>query len=302
MVLLIAAAGCTDPADLSRFLPPEVDGWRAVSPDGRYDGETLYEYIDGGAEVYRALNVRTVYARRYVKENAPEIIVDLFDMGTARDAFGAYHHDLRDGPSAGLGQESEQDEAALALWKGRYYLSIMALDDTPEVRRAVRTLAARVSAAIDEEGSPPELRQLLPEEGLIAGRVHYFHDHHSLGRYHAVAADNLLGLGERTEGLLAAYRPEAAGPDGADPYALLLVGYPSGAEAHAARDRFGERHLPDVDVRGVGRTGEGRWAAARAEGHLLIAVLDAPTRAEAEGMLERVLGRLGRGSGSSGGT
>jgi hypothetical protein len=300
-MMLLVASGCTGPTDLARFLPPEVDGWRADSPDGRYDGETLYEYIDGGAEVYRALNVRAICARRYVKEQAPEIIADLFDMGTSRDAFGAYHHDLRDGPSAGLGQESEQDEAALALWKGRYYLSIMALDDTPEVRRAVRTLAARISEAIDEEGSPPELRRLLPEEGLIAGRVHYFHDHHSLGRYHAVAADNLLGLGGQTEGLLVAYRPEAAGPEGADPYALLLVGYPSGAEAHAARDRFGERYLPESADRGVGRSGEERWTAVRAEGHLLIAVLDAPAQDAAERMLERVLGRLGRGSGSSGG-
>jgi hypothetical protein len=302
LMMLIIASGCSDPTDLARFLPPEVDGWRAVPPDGRYDGETLFEYIDGGAEVYRALNVRAVCARRYVKEHAPEIIADLYDMGTSRDAFGAYHHDLRDGPAAGLGQESEQDGETLALWKGRYYLSIMALDDTPGVRRAVRSLAARISEAITEEGSPPGLLRLLPEDGLIAGRVHYFHDHHSLGRYHAVAGDNLLGLSERTEGLLAAYRPEEAGPEGVARYALLLIGYPTAAEARAARDRFRERHQADTDARGVGRTGDGPWTAARAEGPLLIAVLDAPARDEAAGMLERVLGRQpGGGDGSPGG-
>jgi hypothetical protein len=293
-MVVIAAAGCSGPAEMPELLPTEVRGWKAEPPDGLYDADTLYEYIDGGAEVYRALNVRRVLGRRYLSPEGPEIIADLFDMGSARDAFGAYHHDLREGEPAGIGRESEYLEGSLAFWKGPYFVSIIALGESEEARAAVLELGQDIAGRIREEGEPPVLLGLLPEKGILPGHTRYFHNHESLGRHLPLPGDNPLELDERSEGLLARYVPVARSGGETPAATLLLVRFP---EAGAAR-RAGET-LADLLVRGtgpeeVGQSEGGSWTATRAEGKTLIAVLGAASSEEADRLLEETLERLAR--------
>ena len=52
------------------LLPAEIQGFKPGGRDEIYSFDNLFKLIDGGAEVYRALNVRTVLDRRYVKKDA----------------------------------------------------------------------------------------------------------------------------------------------------------------------------------------------------------------------------------------
>ena len=72
-------------------------GNRQAGKESPVTADTLFDFIDGGAEVYRSFNVQRVVSRRYGRTGAPDLMADLFDMGSSRDAFGAYHHDIRDG-------------------------------------------------------------------------------------------------------------------------------------------------------------------------------------------------------------
>ncbi len=282
-----------------RPVPREHHGWVLQEPLEVYGADNLYDYIDGGAEVYRALNVRSVVAARYVKPGAPEILADLFDMGSSSDAFGAYHHDLRDGAEAGIGQESEIAESSLSFWKGRYFVSILALGTGAEIRSAVTGLGKAVAERIRDGGAPPQLRRFLPESGLLRGQVHYFHDDRLLDRRFSIAEGNVLRLGARTEGLLARYSGSDFGGKGERAYAVLVVRYPSESEANAARRSLLASCAGEVEPGGVCRWREGTWAAARASGALLAAVLGAPLRSQAERTLDAIGRRIeGRGDGA----
>jgi hypothetical protein len=312
IVKLASTSSTTD--DLAALLPTEVDGYRAEQPDGVYDAETLFDYINGGAEVYRSFNVRQVVGRRYRKDGAPEIVADLFDMGSAADAYGAYHHEIRDGSDPGIGQEAELTEGYLAFWKGRFFVSIVAFDADEATSAAVSAIGRAIDQAIVDPGVPPDLVGLLPEQGLLADQVHYFHDqqclrmHLNLGAHLDAAADasadatDLLALGPQTEGIVARYRRAGAAPPSSPPVddgtggaspseaastgaalALLIVRYPSVAEAAAAHARLRGRYLQSADADGIAQTAEGsrgapKYAAARLRGALLIGVFDAPSR------------------------
>jgi hypothetical protein len=290
--MLMAFTGNAAASDSDGMFPPEVHGWKPEGPDGLYDAGSLYDYIDGGAEVYRQLNVRAVRARRYVKEGSPEIIADLFEMESAADAFGAYHHDTRKEEPAGIGQESEYDSGALAYWKGRYFVSIISLDETPEARLAVLDLGRRVAEGIREEGSPPGLMRFLPEKDLLEAETRYFHTHLSLNRYYFVSERNPLNLGPGTEGLLARYRVTSPESADAPPYMLLLVAYPSTADAREALRQLREELHGDAGVEGASQASSGAWTGARVIERVLVAVLDAPSGAEGKRVLEEVAGRL----------
>lgn len=252
-----------DRHELARLLPDDVRGWAPDRADGFYDHATLYELIDGGAEVYRALNVRAVLSRQYVKPAAPDLIVDIFDMGSAADAYGAFHHDMREGEDAGVGDESEAFGGSIAFWRDRYFVSEVALDDDTETCDAMRELGLVITAAIPSAGQAPPLVQSLPREGLVASQIHYFHDKALLDRHLFVGHENVLDLDRRTEGVVARYRIGQPGDAGDPSTALLLVLYP--AAERAARARRGLAGAPDL-------------SESATRGKLLAAVFGAPSQ------------------------
>ncbi len=228
---------------LEEILPDEVRGWYTIDRGRVFDRETLFELIDGSAEVYRSLNVRAVLNRTYQKEGAPNIIVDLFDMGSSADAFGAFHHDIREGEDVGVGSESELQGGSLFMWKDRYFVSAIAFDDDTPTCDALGELGRMVTEAIPGDEGPPDLVGLLPSGGLVKSQIHYFHDQFLFARYLTMPGENPLGLDGDTEGVVARYRTSEDGLEKDVTAALILVRYPSARLAKTAKARLEEAAL-----------------------------------------------------------
>ncbi len=287
---MVAATGFANTSSLAAMFPAEIQGWKPAESDAIYDSETLFKYINGGAEIYRSFNVQTVLARRYTKNGEPDIIADLFDMGSSEDAYGIYYHDLREGSEAGIGQGSELMESSLFFWKGRYFVSVMALGESKDTRGAVLDLGKAMAQAITDEGNEPDLLRLLPEKERLANQVYYFHDHHCLNAHYSLSGENLLDLSRQTEGILARYKPASAINSQADTltFALLLIRYTTIAEAQKGYENFRLRYLTDADSQGMARTENSNWNAARLKDRILVAVLEAPSKGEIQRIISEV--------------
>lgn len=280
---------------LKKLLPESMMGWSPKEEDGVYTADTLFDLIDGGAEVYRALNVRTILSRRYAREGEPDIIIDVFDMGCASDAFGAYHHDMREGESAGVGQGSEFLDSSLYFWKGQYFVSLISFDETDESGKALKAFAKSIADAIPSEGELPELVRLLPEKGLVKKRIHYFHDQMLLDRHYFLSEENILMLSKKTEGVIAGYNSEGLTVlRGMNPKhkplatVLLLIKYPDRNLSKKAYYSFMKNYLPDADANarvGADHTG---WTAAAMEGDLVMVLFDAVTADEVDRIFTEV--------------
>lgn len=274
--------------------PEEIGGWSAQGPETRYGPESLHLYIDGAAEVYLAFGVHEARTRAYTHPVGGGILADIFDMGSAENAFGAYHHDLRLGTPAGIGNESDRTDTAVAFWKGRYFVALTALQDNPVTREGLFALAAAIARGLSAAGAPPDLAGLLPRDGLIPSRIHFLTDHRLLNRHFFLADDDLLGFSKGARAVLGAYRaPEAGGEIGA--HRILVVRYPSLREAESGRERLVRTLLPEAGADGLAPLEPGGWAGARLLGRHLIAVFDAPTRETARKALEDTL-RLAAGA------
>ena len=291
-VALLTGAGCAYDWD-NRVLPPEETlGWKAVEADRVYDADGLYEYMNGAAEVYRALDVQGVLTRRYAREGQPEILCDLYDMGSDAGAYGAYHHNSRKGRDAGIGRESELVEGALAFWKGPYYAHLMTFERTEESEVAMLNLARAMAQSIAEEGEIPGIVQALPERGLVGEEIHYFHTALSLNAHCFVADENILHLDAETEAVLAHYQaeiPPDAGPEMGG-YILLLIRYPEEAAAANALQSFLGAYLPDADSKGMAQNENDQWTGAIQRKGFVCIVFDAFSHA----LAGRVLGEAMR--------
>ena len=275
---------------LDSLLPETMQGWKARKPDHEYTFDTLFDLIDGGAEVYRSLNVRKVLDRRYTKEGAADIIVDLFDMGSSRDAFGAFHHDMREDADVGVGMESEYQGSFLFFWKDRYFISVVALEETPETREVVLTLGHTIAARIPRPGTEPDIVKLLPSKGLQREQIYYFHDLESLERRYSIGKGNPLHLSKETEGILARYSVAdvPAVKEGQPLAVFLIVAYASRSAVLAAEKDFSAVYLNRAKSGTLVQLPTKGWAGICRKDTHLFAVLESPDRATARRLLDSV--------------
>ncbi len=277
---------------LQALLPDQVEGWKAEGPGEVCDRDGLFDLINGGAEVYRELNVQAVLDRSYAKAKAADLIVDLFDMGSPTDAYAAYRNDIREEAGvAGVGVESEYQGGTLFFWKGRYFVSLVALQETENTKAALVALGRHIDRAIPEAGKPPELVRELPQQGLDQSQLYFFHTHRSLARRYPLAEDNLLGLSAQTEVVLARYPGDDSGPT-----LLLLVRYPRVAQATAALEQLRLRRFAGKP--GIHRSPTGRHEGAAQHDAKLALVLEAKN----EKTVTDLLGKLASPTRRKGGT
>jgi hypothetical protein len=273
-----------DAQRLGQLIPRTIGPWLSEA-DEVYDGETIFDYIDGAGEVYRSYNMRLVVARRFHKDGKPDIVVDLFDMGSSADAFGVFTHDL-EGEDAGIGQGSTYKGGLLSFWKDRYFGSVYAEEETPETKGLVLELGRLIAAAVPKEGPKPALLAALPVDGLATGRVRFFHTHLVLNYHFFVADTNILLLDQTTKAVLAPY------DRGKGKSHLLLIDYGGAGKAAAARDSFAAAYMPEAAKKEIVRTENGKWTAVRAAGSVVAVIFDAASEAGVVAFLDEIEANL----------
>ena len=270
---------------LSASLPGQIGIWTAQPKDRIYDPETIFSYIDGAGEVYRAYNMRSCLSRRYTSPNAPAIVLDIFDMGTSEDAFGVFTHD-RDGRAVGVGQGALYRPGWLSFWKGRFFVSIYTEEETEATKEAISELSRVVASHIRDQGPKPGILLKLPPEGLQSRSIRYLH-HHTLLNYHYYLADeNILNLGPQTDAVLAVYQRSGKRAH------LLFVSYPNVDKAAEAHKTLLRHYLPEAGSTEAVLLEDGKWSAAGLKNKFVTVVLEADTRPLAENLLRQVLDTL----------
>ncbi|MGE5239179.1 MAG: DUF6599 family protein [Chloroflexota bacterium] len=264
-----------------------VQGWKWDGIQAFYDRDTLYQYIDGAAEVYLAYNFQHAEARRYLKEGRPSIVAELYQMKSSQDAFGLFSLERQD-PEAGIGQGSELGGGMLRFWKGRYFASLFAEGEGRDLDEALLLLGRMLAASIGDTGEPPRLLRFLAElpQGQTPERVCFVRSHIVLNRCYFISHQNILNLGPEVEALIVRL-------PGAGSTARMFLGrYPSEPLARSAFLSFRSAYMPDSRDRALVRTEDGRWTKAECHREFVVIVFGASERAEAERLVASTVAKL----------
>jgi hypothetical protein len=264
--------------DLQAKLPGQVGRWSAQTGDRVFDEKTIFSYIDGAAEVYRAYNFKRCLSRRYTTLKGPAIILDVFEMGSSEDAFGVFTHDL-DGTNVAVGQDGRLRPGWLSFWKAHFFVSIYMEEETAAAEQAVMELGRLVADKITGNSTTPEIIDLLPPVGLKSDTIRYMHHFIVLNYHYYLSDENILNISAETDAVLAEYQTENQSAR------MLLVKYPTAEMAVKARAAFLRHYLPDADKKGMGLLENNKWAAVNINEKLLVIVLEADSRRLAEQLL-----------------
>jgi len=266
--------------NLYSILPAELDGWKKAESTATYDRSNLFDYIDGGAELYISYNFQRLLAVRYKGTGDEEIVIDIFDMGNSYDAFGVFSHG-REREDGLVGQGSEYNAGLLTFWKDRFYVSILAYPETQAKKELVLSLGRKLADAVPKEGELPPVIGLLPRADLVPESIRYFHHHIWLNSHFFIANENILLIDDKTEAVLAKYKTDDK------PVHLLVALYPDKATAKKAEQSFLQNYLPDASG-GMAQLPDGRWTACRIRENRLAVVFNAPSRENALSYLDRI--------------
>jgi hypothetical protein len=280
-IALKSARPGDDQIDLGDLLPHEINGWKAADEDKLFDAKTIFDYINGAGEIYRAFNFKTLLARQFAKEGQPNIIADLFDMGSAKDAFGIFSHSLEEEEIA-IGQGATYMGGLLSFWKGRFFVSLYSEEETEEAKEALFELAKGIAESIKDEGKIPGIVSLFPPENLDRTKIRYFHNYIILNYHFFIADENILFLDQETDAALGLYEK-----NGERSY-LLLVRYPEEEKAKKAYDNFLAVYMPDAERANMVKTEDGKWTATRLDRNLVSVIFSALTEAQAKKILDQV--------------
>jgi hypothetical protein len=282
LILVFSFTAMIDGQMITQLLPENPAGWKTSLDDRIYTPESLYDYIDGGAELYLSFNMIEV-ASRIIAMDEAEIRIEIFDMSSSSDAFGVFSH-TRTRDEKQYGQGSQYFTGALIFWKANYYIAITANDENDEIIQAMQSLAKQIEQKIGQTGELPGITKLLPPENLLEDGFIYFHHYIWLNSYYYISNENLLNIDNHTSALMAKYG------DRENRYYLLLVEYPGESEAGEAYKNL-LTELFDNRQEVIRLEDEG-WIGARINGRYLTAVFDAPSAENVNKLLDLCTERI----------
>jgi hypothetical protein len=147
------------------FAFPGVDGWSLSGQPQGFSPDTLYEYIDGGADLYLKYEFQELQVAEYRKDKA-SVTVEVYRHRDARQAFGIYSQERL--PSADfvvLGTQGYYESTVLNFLQDRYYVKMSSENTGAEDREVLLAFGEQVSRALGGTASLPGILSALPTEG-----------------------------------------------------------------------------------------------------------------------------------------
>ncbi len=166
-------------ADVISLLPVlHGSDWIVEFAPETYTPDNLHEYINGEAELYKKYDMVGMATASYRHKNNPNLTftVDIYDMGTALNAFGIYSYYRRpDMTFADIGEQAIISEVSVRFWKGQYFVNMVGGAVDTSIAKALPQWAATIADGITALPHPEEL-SLLDFENQIPNSLTYKRD------------------------------------------------------------------------------------------------------------------------------
>lgn len=198
--LTAALCVCVSPAPSFGETPVETlipspfcaEGWHLDGKVQVYTRDTLYDYINGEAELFYPYGFSSLASGFYRrKADGAALVADVYRMGSSLDAFGIYaHYRGRDASVAPVGAGGFLTESQLMSYQDRYFVRISVSGDVLPGSDAFLSCAKAISARLPADVSEPRELALIRLPSVVPQTERYI-------------AESLLGYRFFRKGLIA---------------------------------------------------------------------------------------------------
>jgi hypothetical protein len=158
-----------DRAESASYLPESIDSLdlQRESEIATYRGDSLFEYINGGAELYHVYEFREVSTASY-RMNGIELIVDLYQFDDTQGAYGLYSMLRADGmKTVSVGVQGFIGGGTLDFTKGKFLGRFTSFEDVSQIEDRMIQFGRVVAGKLPGDEDKPELFALFPSENSL---------------------------------------------------------------------------------------------------------------------------------------
>jgi len=153
-------------AEAKDFRFPEIKGWKQSGEIQTFIPKTLFEYINGAADLYLMYDFQELKVAEYLNEKKASVIVDVYRHKTPTHAFGIYSQErLSDANFLDIGAQGYVEKNVLNFLTGSYYVKLNSFNTGAEDEEILLNFAKKVSENLGEKGRLPSILSFFPEEG-----------------------------------------------------------------------------------------------------------------------------------------
>ena len=155
----MALAGETD------MLFPEIEGWKRSGSIQVFTSQSLFDYIDGAAELYLSYDFHQLQVAEYHAQEDAIIAVEIYGHKTPLHAFGIYSQERpREGTFLDIGAQGYLEGMMLSFVTGPYYVKINAYLGGAETHEVLQHFGKRVAEQLGGTASFPEILSCFPKQ------------------------------------------------------------------------------------------------------------------------------------------
>jgi hypothetical protein len=153
---------------------PEIQGFSKSGDPVRYKPDTLFEYIDGAAELYITYDFTELNLQVYNDKQGNTITAEIYDQQNVNNSFGIYSQERPyECEFLPIGTRANYMEGYLNFYQGRYYVKISGYNLGKNDKEYLTSAGKKISAVLDTESLPPKMLKVFPDEHKIKNREEY---------------------------------------------------------------------------------------------------------------------------------
>jgi hypothetical protein len=207
---------------------PPASGWEKAGAPAEFEKSQLFDYIDGGAEIFLEFGFDRLLVQEYAKGDST-IVLEVYQMASPESALGIYLQKCgAETPVEGIPARNSGDYTQLTILKGRSFIHVNNLDGGATLLPVLIGLASRFLESIPE-GPAVTLLDGLPEKDRIRGSERLIRGPYALQSIYTLGEGDILDLRGEVFALAADYRDQEN-----EPSTRLVVPYPDEQRAERA--------------------------------------------------------------------
>jgi hypothetical protein len=148
---------------------------KAAEPE-HYFRETLFDYINGGAELFLAYGFVELMVTQFIEEGNPahRVTLEIYNMGSVENAFGVSKAEQGGNPyTLPGGAEGRLGNGMLQFYKSAFYVNIFLPPNSKAFPAVAEEIGKTIEGRIKGSFSRPDFFNLLPLPDRRAGSEQY---------------------------------------------------------------------------------------------------------------------------------
>lgn len=192
--------------EIEKLVPAddEILGWRMTEKPGIFEGDNLFELIDGGADLYYEYGFVKVLSVHYADPANTNLLVEVYEMEDSQSAYGIFSITRQTSAwSEKFGSLAAIEGSYISFWKSRYYVTVSFTSGQQFDAGFLSVFAADISGRIPGESLYPPIIERFGDlsrdgktvflEGNIALSNFYYFDYKNIFQLKQAAAGSSDG-------------------------------------------------------------------------------------------------------------